>query len=333
MNTCYSPHDLLPAPIPRESDYKANYFYENIAKYLVKDTVRICSNGLGIDLDKVEKLEAELTASITAVKESLNKNPIITKFLLEKRSKLVIKKTAERDAKLEARIKQPNDFLKPFNHKDINHRSYFMHLFAQQQKLPEPSELLPTGIPKWPANLVKRLTPQYPLLSRLLDGTLSHPLQNEAMQLMAEHKCEIHNRALEPPNSQVEVDLPDFNPRSSDDKHLLLTGILGHESGKFTDAYETYQRDCDIAYKRGYIEPAPPKNKWSWGRKELELLLDTLTDEYEIRLFKDLIDFSYGDKIQTSFIPAFYRYTVNGRLYSNLRLLGAKSGRFTSSNP
>ncbi len=43
-----------------------------------------------------------------------------------------------------------------------------MHLFAKQQRISEPPDLLPSGVPKWPANLVKKFTATYPLLMRLL---------------------------------------------------------------------------------------------------------------------------------------------------------------------
>jgi hypothetical protein len=198
-----------------------------------------------------------------------------------------------------------------------------------------PKELIDgSSVSKWSANVVKKLALARPVLKDLLDGRLSttHPIVVEAMTLLATHKCELHNKKLQPVDT-IEVDLPVFNPRSPDDKYQLFTGMLGYESGKLTDAYQKYERDLDKAVRYNNPLPIPPKIKWSWGRKQVAPLIDITTNENEIELFQCLVDFSFGDKILTSFIPAFYNYTIDGRLYSNLKLFGALSGRFTSSDP
>jgi DNA polymerase I-like protein with 3'-5' exonuclease and polymerase domains len=155
----------------------------------------------------------------------------------------------------------------------------------------------------------------------------------EAMKLLAEHKLAIYSKRLVYEDSDLKIKKQNFNPNSPDDKHLLLTELLGYESGKLVDSYETYERDLERAQKYNKPEPKEPKNKWSWGIKELEILEKTISDPTQVSLVKALIEFSFGNKIKTSFIPAFYRYTLEGRLYSNLKLLGAKSGRYTSSDP
>lgn len=332
----YSPWDLLPADNPMEASYDENFFYNNVAKHLVRDTVRILDNGLGIDLDKVHDLEFTIDSMIERVEANLSASPIIESFLKQKHSKLLAKKIKEREERLLARVKTPDHFLKPFKHKDMVHRSYFMYIFAQQQNISQPTELLPgTSVPKWEAKLVKKLSTSKPLLVKLLDGTLSpsHSIAIQAMQLLAEHKCTIHNDKLVPPTEPPEIPLPKFNPRSPDDRNIAFVDVLGLESGKLTDGYEKYQKKLDKFYRYGGEEPKEPKNKWSWGRKQLEAVKELISDPDQIHLFDNLVEFSFGDKIKSSFIPAFYKYTVNGRLYSNLKLLGAKSARFTSSNP
>ena len=327
----YSPWSLLPAPDPRNTNYKVDYFYDNVAKHLVKDTVRIMSNGLGIDLDKVTVMSDEITAILVEVRATLAANPIVRKFQQQRYSRL----TAEYIAERQSHCREPSYFARPFKHNDQTHRSYFMHIFAQQQGIAQPSDLLPTGIAKWPATLVKKLSPSYPVLLRLLDGSLpqSHATIVAAMSLYCEHRAELHNRQYLQQIADLAFDMPDFSPRSPDQKHALLTGLLGWESNALTDAYEKYQRELDRAQRYGKALPTAPKLKFKWGRPNLELILKSLTDPDEIELVQALIDFSFGDKILTSFVPAFYEYTINGRLYSNLRLLGAKSGRYTSSEP
>ena len=48
----YSPWQLLPAPEPCTVSPPADYFYEHVAKHLVKDTVRITSTVLALTLTR-----------------------------------------------------------------------------------------------------------------------------------------------------------------------------------------------------------------------------------------------------------------------------------------
>ena len=325
----YSPWSLLPSPEPCTISPPADYFYEHVAKHLVRDTVRITSNGLGIDLNEVMHLEDTIDESIDKVRAALQSNPIIIKYFDQIYAREIQKEVDLQTSKLHT----PDQHLVAFKHSDQVHRSYFMHLFAQQQQISEPPDLLPSGVPKWPANLVKKFTATYPLLDRLLKGTLNHPLIDQAMQLLAEHKCDMYNSKYLAKIQNPDVEYPKFNPRSPDARTIVFTNILGYESNKLTDGYKKYERELANAQRYNKPLPTEPKNKYSWGRKQLEQLLDSLSDPDEVSLVSNMIEFSFGDKIKSSFIPAFYKYTVNGRLYSNLKLLGAKSGRFTSSNP
>lgn len=330
----YSPWSLLPAPEPATVSPPPNYFYDMVAKHLIKDTVRLMANGLSIDLNKVQELEATLDETLSKVQQSLASNPIVRQYLSERYSRL----TKEYIADQQSKMKPPEHFLKPFSHKDMDHRSYFMHFFIEGKSINPPSDLLPSGIPKWSANDVKKLSSSYVILVKLLDGTISpsNLFVQQAMQLLAQHKSEIYNRKYEDNIRTLSgVEYPDFSPASPDQKHELLTGLLGYESEKLTDAYVKYERELNshIKYGKPSHPPAQPKNKYSWDRDNIEALLPLAKSEDETQLFQALIDYSMGAIIKSNFIKAFYAFTVEGRLYGNLKLFGTKTFRLTSSDP
>ena len=307
-NTRYSPHDQLPVVEPRYENPSADYFYQNTVKHLVKDTVRIMNNGLHIDLDRVEELEKVLDDQLAQVKQDIAKNPIIAEFQ-QKQHKLLIKNYIE-DRK--SKMRSPSDYLKPFKHTDMIHRSYFMHLYAQQQNIPLPNDLLPgSTFTKWPVNLVKTFAKTRPVLQRLLDGTLAnHTLMDEAMQLLAEHKCAIYNEKYLTAIKEPDVPIPEFNPASSKQKQELFTW-LGIESEKTS-------KDTGLP---------------SFDRSQIERINKETTDENVRNFTQSFIDHSFAAIVRNNFIEAFYRYTVDNRLHGQYKLFGAKSFRYTSSNP
>ena len=324
----YSPWQLLPAPEPRTVSFPDGYFYDHVAKHLIRDTVRLMVNGLPIDLNKVQELEATLDETLSKVQQSLASNPIVRQYLSERYTRVTNDYIADQRSKL----KTFEHFLKPFSSKSLDHRSYFMHFFIEGKPISPPSsDLLPSGIPKWSANDVKKLSSSYVILVKLLDGTISpsNLFVQQAMQLLAQHKAEIYNRKYEDNiRTLAGVEYPDFSPASPDQKHELLTGLLGYESEKLTDAYIKYERELNshIKYGRPSHPPAQPKNKYSWDRDNIEALLPLAKSEDETQLFQALIDYSMGAIIKNNFIQAFYKYTVDGRLYGDYVLLGAKSG-------
>lgn len=304
----YSPHGLLPAPEPSTYSPPLGYFYHNVAKHLIKDTVRLMSNGLHIDLDKVEQLETTLDEQLAKVQQELASNPLISEFQQIQHSRIIKDYITDRKSKM----RTVDYYLKPFKHNDTTHRSYFMYLFAREYNLPQPSELVEgTTVPKWSAKLVNTFASTRPVLQRLLKGELtSHPLIDEAMDLLATDKCNIYNQkyldAIHSPN----VPIPTFNPASSTQKQELFKW-LGIESDKTskTTGLPSFDRD------------------------EIERINKETTDEHVRHLTQCFIDHSFAAIVRNNFIEAFYRYTVNDRLYGTYKLLGAKTGRYTSSNP
>lgn len=306
--TSYSPHDQLPAPDPTKKGYPLGHFYEHTAKYLIKDTVRIMDNGLSIDIDKVVELEKVLEEQLDEVAKELAANPLIQAFL-EKHHKKEIKAYVK-DRK--EKMRDPSYYMVPFKHKDIIHRSYFMEEYAKQQGWSSPKEKLPTGVGKWPAKLIKKYAKTNKVLTSLLDGTLSNnvPTISVAMTKLAKDKAGMYNQKYLKQVKNPEVKYPEFNPASSLQKQSLFA-MLGIESDKTSS-------------KTGLP---------SWDRDEVERV-NASTQDDDVRNFTQcLIDYSFAAIIRNNFIKAFYNYTVEDRLYGQYKLLGAKSGRYTSNNP
>ena len=105
----YSPWDQLPAPIPAETSYYSRHFYENTAKHLIADFVRIMNNGLHIDLTKVENLERTLEQQLKSVTDRLAANPLIAQFQALQHTRLL---EAYRQAQ-SAKLKPIEGFIKP----------------------------------------------------------------------------------------------------------------------------------------------------------------------------------------------------------------------------
>ena len=326
------PWQLLPAPEPCTVSPPEGHFYDTVAKHLIKDTVRLMHNGLPIDMSRVKELEATLDVTLAKVADDLATNPIVRDYLSQKHIHL----TASYRAEQESKLKPVDFFLKPFDSKKPDHRSYFMHVYTKGKAITQPTDLLPTGIPKWNVKDVKSLSTDHPALALLLAGKISptNTYAISAMQLYAEHKAEIHNRKyLDNIANLTSIEFPKFNPASPDQKHDILTDMLGYESEKLTDAYIKYERALNVHIKYGKPEPVEPKNKFSWDRDNIEALKDLAKSDDELSLFQSLIDYSTGSIIKNNFINAFYLYTINGRLYGNLKLFGTKTFRLTSSGP
>lgn len=303
----FSPHDLLPSPIPMEYTYLTRSFYEGVVKHLVKDTVRIMANGLNIDMDKVVALEVVLDSQLREVKNNLGSNKAINDFLQLRYKNQIEEYKKDRKSKL----KDTTHFIKPFNPKDMLHRSFFMNIYAELEGLGLPKEEVLPGVPKWPVRLVKKLAITRPLLTRMLEGRLSAttPIIVDTVTSLAKMKATFYNKSYLEQIYSPPVPYPEFNPSSPKQKGELFE-MLGVESEATT-------------------KTGSPK----WDRDQI-VRVNTLTSCSITKKFTEaLIDHSYAAIIRNNFIEAFYNYTIEGRLYGNYKLLGAKTCRPTSNKP
>lgn len=306
--TQYSPHDQLPAPNPATTRYDFGHFYYNTASYLIKDTVRIMDNGLHIDLDKVAELEEVLVDQLDEVKKDIAANPLIQTYLKSRYKEQI--KAFKKDRK--SKLRPKSYYEKPFNHKDLIHRSYFMDEYAKTKGWSSPEDKLPTGVGKWPVKLVNKYAKTNHLLKMMIEGAL--PSETEtlivAMDKLAQDKADIYNQKYVEQIKSPTVPYPEFNPGSALQKQELFS-MLGIESE-------------DTSKTTGL-----PK----WDRSQVERI-NKETQDPDIRtMTQSFIDYSFAAIIKNNFIEAFYKYTVDNRLYGQYKLLGAKSARYTSSNP
>lgn len=303
----YSPWDQLPCAEPRAERPPPGYFYEHTAKHLIKDAVRIMDNGLAINLEKVIELEATLEDVLAEVASELRGNPLIQKYLEERYEAQVKAYIEERKSKL----RSPADYIVEFQFKNMTHRSYFMDEYATTQGWQSPEEKLPTGVGKWPVRLVKKYAAGNRVLQRLLAGdAVDVPAISKAMIKLAEDKAALYNEKYLDQIELPDVPYPVFNPGSAKQKQEL---------------FDLLQVPAENFSKK--------TNLPSWDRVQIERVNAETTDE-DIRHFTQcFIDYSFAAIIRNNFIEAFYNFTVDGRLYGQYKLLGAKSGRFTSSSP
>lgn len=304
----YSPWEQLPAVNPKGAEYSESHFYHYTAKWLVRDTVRIMLNGLPIDLHRVRKLDEELQQILEGVVDRIDKNPTVTRFNEYRHESM-----KESYIKLQkSKLKTHLDFIAPFNSKNVVHRCFFMDSFADKVSLRKPAEKLPQGCSKWSVKLIRQFATKYPPLGRLVKHEISpdSPSAKEAMILMANTRAALYNEKYLQNIRTPDIPVPVFNPGSAQQKQQLFNWA-GYSSDK-------------VSSKTGLD---------SWDREQIEHLNASADDEDIKSLTSALIDHSFAAIVKSNFVQAFYRYTVDGVLYGQYNLLGAKSGRFTSSNP
>ncbi len=300
------PHDLLPLKAPMEQEFADDklFFYSNVAKPLIADTIRIMNNGLPIDLNKVQELEIKLDKILEGVTQTIANNKVIQEFQQNKYPLVA----AEVRAEITAKMRTFRYYMKDFDAKNAVHRSYYMYYWIQDKAhIVTPIEEVYPGIPKWSANEVKKLAKVHTDLLPMISNQLpqSNRIAFNAVKLLSTHKAAMYNKSYLDQIKDITFAsvMEPFNPNSSVQKREFFE-YIGIEP---------------VEFSKDTGEP-------SWGRKVIEELLRGETDPDLIEILQAFIDQSFASIVRNNFIKAFYEYTVEGRLYGNYRLLGAKSG-------
>jgi hypothetical protein len=280
-------------------------------------------NGLPIDLSRVEDLEKELDSILIGVQKSVDENKFVKDFLAYKFPLLANKISEEFTSKM----RPPEFYLDNFTlegGKAMLHRSYYMQCFIERNAeelydLITPIEEIIPGIPKWSVRDLKPLVDRYKEVKRLAKKTVKSDCEIaiEAMQRLAADKSRIYNKSYYDKINDISFDsiMEQFNPASSTQKKEFFEW-MGIEPLAFS-------KDTGEA---------------SWGREQIEELQKMEDDEELLNLYQAFIDHSFAAIVRNNFINAFYKYTIlhndgTHRLHGQYKLIGAKTGRYTSNSP
>ena len=304
-----NPIDLLPIPHPITHDPSVgelDYFYKNVSKHLIKDVIKIMNNGINIDLDKVAELETTVTNVLADVKARLADNKLIQDF---QAFMYPIKFNAFKEEQ-ENRKRPLSYYIKKYKG-TIPHRTYAVNAYLNFIESPH------AGKDKWTIKDLKGLNIllRDPIITILIEGKQMPTWEHLGMVAMAEDKLKLYNKSIDTKIKEKgthELLLPPFNPGSNKQKRELFEW-LGIDAIRFSDT----------------------SGEASWDREAIEELQVTV-DKTETTLQEVLqlfVDHSFSAIINNNFIASFKKYTIDGVLYGNIKLFGAKSFRLTSSNP
>lgn len=306
MNNLVRPHQLLPLPEPSKFDPSTEdtqYFYKNFASQFIENMIEMTNAGIHIDSGAVESLRVQVTSVLKDVEKRLGRSPVIRKFQ-EIRAKKLQEQHAEKATQA---IRVLGDFLRPYNEKDITHRTWVINTYLINSGFPKDTK------DKWTLKCVKDycIWNSLPFLEAIKarKDISNFPITKEGMVALAEHKLDLWNKPrYESAANPVKV--PPFNAGSSKQKQELFSSL-------------------NIAP----LEFSKTTGEGSWGREQLEILLKTTVNEELKEVLKAFIDHSFSGIIRNTFLKAFDSYTIDGTLYGNIKLFGAKSFRPTSNNP
>lgn len=300
------PYELLPIKSPHEEDPCPEYFYNNVAKPITNDLIRIMNNGITMDQEAVDNLKTTVTKVLDTVEKTLVNNSIIKDF----QKKQYPIKFAEYEKEIMSSCRDVDFYIKPYKPENIVHRTYVVNEILKSNGV---KNLIKD---KWSIADIKKLYTyiELDLLAHVISKSLSnkHPIVIKAMKNLAINKMKIWNKVRIDKVASIDKDtiLPPFSPASSKQKQELFS-YLGFES--------------------------PNKSKTtgndSWDRAAIEELYHTTDDETLKELLQAFIDHSFSAIIRNNFLESFDKFTIGGKLHGNIKNFGAKSYRLTSNSP
>ena len=299
------PFELLPQPFPCDydpSEEDSLYFYKNFVKPMIPDMIQMMDTGLNIDPVAVEDLRVTIDTVLENVAQKLSESLLVQQY--QKHALPAAQKAHEE--KCTQAIRTAEFYLKDYNGSML-HRTWVVNTYlAKKGKLEDIRD-------KWSFSDVKQYNvfAESNFFSQLLNKSYYKFDERiiEGMQALAEYKAELWNRPREE-KAAIPVTIEPFNPGSAKQKQEFFK-MLG------IDALAESDKTGDA----------------SWGRDQIEELLEITPDPELKEVLKLFVDHSYGGIIKTTFLKAFDSYTIDGVLHGNVKLFGAKSYRPTSNSP
>ena len=304
-----NPHDLLPVKHPSTfdpSEEQSDYFYQNVIKPLIPDFIRIMNNYLTIDWTEVENLRKTIDNVLEVVENTLAENKIIKEFQ-EYQYPIKFKEYQDEVFKSKRTV---DYYIKEYKESNVVHRTYLVNSILSHIGLEELKK------DKWTIKDVKALYAYSgdPMIAKIIDKKFrpTDTIVKEAMMNLAKDKVAIWNKVRDDKVASVEYEtiLPKFNPGSSKQKQELFE-YLGIEP---------------LATSKDTGLP-------SWGRPQIEELFYMTEDESLKEVLQMFIDYSFSAIIKNNFLESFDAFTLDDRLYSNLKLFGTKTFRPTGNSP
>jgi DNA polymerase I-like protein with 3'-5' exonuclease and polymerase domains len=299
------PWQILPVPYPKDFDpskEQPDYFYQNFVKHFIPDMIQMTSVGLNIDQQAVEELRNTIDTVLESVSETLENNTLIKEYQEHTHPYLV----KEYKDKVLGSVRTVEHYVKEYNPKNITHRTYVVNNYVENKKVHEVKS-------KWTISDIKKLNTyvKEKFLSMIIDGSVS--VKNKfvvgGMLTMAKDQSALWNKPRYE-KSDIPVEIPKFNPGSN--KQLQ----------EFFELLKV--SPITVSKKTGNA---------SWNRDNIELLYKISSDKKLLEVLQAVIDHSFSGIIRNNFLAAFDNFTVDGVLYGNIKLFGAKSFRNTSNGP
>lgn len=226
------PHQFLPTKRPIEEEFKDDptFFYENFVKPISIDVLRMASNGIPIDLGKVEQLESVLDDVLQDVNTRIQSNPLISQYKKEE----YVRAFKKYEESMQSKKRTSDHYLKTYDNKGLTYKTYVFNEYLRTVGMYDEY-----GMDKWKVKDIKIFKQIHTSLfiEQLLDKTLSEsdPIVLAGMQRLAEEKAAIYNKNYDDKVDNVTFDklVPDFNPGSSLQKTKFFE-MIGLESTKLS---------------------------------------------------------------------------------------------------
>ena len=297
------PYEHLPMPMPRDYDPGPQFFYDNFVKHFIPDMIQMMDTGLHIDQDAVENLRTTIHEVLENVAKTLADNSLVQQFQAHR---LPAAQKAYEEKCTQA-IRTLDYYLKEYKEGDMIHRTWVINTYLRHLRKDRDVK------EKWSLKELKQynIFLKDPFVQQIIDkrklSQNTHVLAG--MKALAEYKLELWNRPRREKAAQP-VPVEPFNPGSN--------------------------KQVKEFFEMLKIEPLAFSKKTgeaSWGREQIELVKYDTEDPDLLEVLEAMIDYSYGQIIQSNFIKAFDAFTIDGVLHGNIKIFGAKSFRNTSNSP